>query len=56
MTKDAQSVTQADREAAEGAYLECYENVPDELWLKALIAGKHDDDPQVQAFAAPVQE
>ena len=44
-------ITQADREAAEDAYHTCYEDVPNSAWMDALIAGKHDDDPLVRAFA-----
>lgn len=45
-------VTQADREAAADAYHTCYEDVLNSAWMDALIAGKHDDDPLVRAFAA----
>lgn len=44
-------VTQADREQAELAYLDCYDEPPNEGWLAALLAGKHDNDPLVQGFA-----
>ena len=44
-------VTQADRDAALEAYYSCYGSTPNELWMNALIAGKHDDDPQVQLLA-----
>ena len=44
------------REAAEDAYLTCFEDVPNPAWMAALIAGKHDDDPVVQAFARFDQE
>ena len=42
-----QGVTAEDREAARGAYYSCYENEPNDLWMQALVDGKHDDDPQV---------
>jgi hypothetical protein len=48
---DSVNVEQCDREAAYGAYFECYEDTPNDLWLEALRAGKHDDDPQVQLLA-----
>ena len=43
--------SQTAREAAEDAYLTCFEDVPNPAWMEALIAGKHDNDPVVQAFA-----
>ncbi|MEG3175853.1 hypothetical protein U1872_06395 [Sphingomonas sp. RB3P16] len=43
-----EDVTQADREAAEDAYLSCFEPQPNDLWLKALLDGKHDNDEVVQ--------
>ena len=43
--------SQRAREAAEDAYLTCFEDVPNPAWMDALIAGKHDNDPVVQAFA-----
>lgn len=42
---------QADREAAEDIYLTCFDVEPNRLWLDALLAGKHDSDPVVQAAA-----
>ena len=45
-------IEQCDRDAAYGAYFECCEDTPNDLWLEALRAGKHDDDPQVQVIAA----
>ncbi len=45
-------VEQCDRDAAYGAYFECYEDTPNDLWLESLRAGMHDDDPQVQVIAA----
>jgi hypothetical protein len=41
-------VTQADRESAEDAYFSCFEPQPNNLWLKAMLDGKHDDDEVVQ--------
>lgn len=48
--------SQTARDAAEDAYLTCFEDVPNPAWMKALIAGKHDNDPVVQAFARFEQE
>lgn len=45
-------ITQADREAALDGYHSFFENVPNEAWERAMLAGKHDDDEVVQAFAA----
>jgi len=45
------TVTQADRIAAYGAYATCYEDMPNDAWMQALLDGKHDDDPQVQTLA-----
>lgn len=47
---DILKVSQHARDAAEGAYLDCYEDAPNPAWLQALLTGKHDDDVLVQAF------
>lgn len=48
---DKIEVTQNARQAAFDAYLTCYEIVPNDLWLQALLDGKHDGDEMAQAFA-----
>lgn len=48
---DKIDVTQNARQAAFDAYLTCYESVPNDLWLQALLNGKHDGDEMAQAFA-----
>lgn len=48
---DPIAVSQSAREAAEGAFFDCYEEAPNDLWLKAMLAGNHDDDPLVQTIA-----
>lgn len=45
-------ITQADRDAALDGYHSFFENVPNEAWERAMLAGKHDDDEVVQAFSA----
>jgi len=45
------TVTQADRDAAMDGYHSFFEVTPNEGWEKAMLAGKHDDDCVVQAFA-----
>jgi hypothetical protein len=44
-------VTQAERLSAYEAYTTCYETVPNDAWMQALLNGKHDSDPQVQLLA-----
>lgn len=49
--QDEVKVTQADREAAYGAYFECYDTAPNDLWLQAMLEGRHDEDSLIQVLA-----
>lgn len=49
--QDEVTVTQADREAAYGAYFECYDTAPNDLWLQAMLEGRHDEDSLIQVLA-----
>lgn len=49
--QDEVTVTQIDREAAYGAYFECYDTAPNDLWLQAMLEGRHDEDSLIQVLA-----